>query len=100
MNGTTTYFAIAGSANSLEPDQLKLAITAANAELGDSITFANAGTGRQQLLTTSFGATATQMLLLLPSLKVNLYIKVIVLRLQLRLVMYPQTKVGRLVLES
>ena len=59
LNGTTTYFAIAGSANSLEPDQLKLAITAANAELGDSITFANAGTGRQQLLTTSFGATAT-----------------------------------------
>ena len=59
LNGTTTYFAIAGSANSLEPDQLKLAITAANAELGDAITFANAGTGRQQLLTTSFGATAT-----------------------------------------
>ncbi|BCV01326.1 MAG: hypothetical protein CM15mV41_1370 [Caudoviricetes sp.] len=24
LNGTTTYFAIAGSANSLEPDQLKL----------------------------------------------------------------------------
>ena len=54
LNGTTTYFAIAGSANSLEPDQLKLAITAANAELGDAITFANAGTGRQQLLTDIF----------------------------------------------
>ena len=58
LNATTTYYAITGTANSLEDDQLKLAITAANAELGDAITFANAGTGRQQLLTSSFGAAA------------------------------------------
>ena len=59
LNGTTTYYAISGTANSLEDDQLKLAITASNAELGDAITFANAGTGRQQVLTESFGGAAT-----------------------------------------
>ena len=37
---------------------MKLAITAANAELGDGLSFVNAGTGRQQVLTESFGATA------------------------------------------
>ena len=58
LNGTTTYFAIAGTANSLEDDQLKLAITAANANLGDAITFINAGNGRQSLLTESFGGAA------------------------------------------
>ena len=59
LNATTTYFAITGAANSLENDQMKLAITAANAELGDAIAFVNAGTGRQQVLTESFGAAAT-----------------------------------------
>ena len=59
LNGTTTYYAITGTANSLEDDQLKLAITASNAELGDAITFSNAGTGRQQVLTESFGGSAT-----------------------------------------
>ena len=59
LNGSTTYYAIAGSANSLEDDQLKIAITEANAELGDSLTFTNAGTGRQQVQTTSFGGAAT-----------------------------------------
>ena len=58
LNATTTYYAIAGSANSLEDDQLKLAITAANAELGDALTFSNAGTGRQSILTESFGGSA------------------------------------------
>ena len=58
LNGTTTYYAIAGTANSLEDDQLKLAITAANAELGDALTFSNAGTGRQSILTESFGGSA------------------------------------------
>ena len=58
LNGTTTYFAITGTANSLEDDQLKLAITAANANLGDAITFINAGNGRQSLLTESFGGAA------------------------------------------
>ncbi|AOO02099.1 hypothetical protein Np151112_088 [Synechococcus phage S-RIM2] len=59
LNGNTTYYAIAGSANSLEDDQLKIAITSANAELGDALTFTNAGTGRQQVQTTSFGGAAT-----------------------------------------
>lgn len=59
LNATTTYYAIAGTANSLEDDQLKLAITAANAELGDALTFSNAGTGRQSILTESFGGSAT-----------------------------------------
>ena len=59
LNGSTTYFAITGSANSLEDDQMKLAITATNAELGDAITYVNAGTGRQQVLTESFGGAAT-----------------------------------------
>ncbi|AGH26529.1 hypothetical protein CPPG_00213 [Cyanophage P-RSM1] len=59
LNGTTTYYAIAGAANSLEPDQLKIAITQANAELGDALSFVNAGNGRQQVLTESFGGSAT-----------------------------------------
>ena len=59
LNANTTYFAITGSANSLEDDQLKIAITEANAELGDSLTFTNGGTGRQQVLTESFGGAAT-----------------------------------------
>ena len=59
LNSATTYYAVAGTANSLEGDQLKLAITKANADLGDALTFANAGTGRQQVLTESFGAAAT-----------------------------------------
>ena len=46
-------------ANSLEDDQLKLAITPANAELGDALTFSNAGAGRQSILTESFGGSAT-----------------------------------------
>ena len=58
LTGTTTYYAIAGTANSLESDQLKLAITESNAELGDAIGFVNSGTGRQQVLTESFGAAA------------------------------------------
>ena len=59
LNSSTTYYAISGTAQSLEPDQLKLAITPTNAELGDAITFVNAGTGRQILLTDSFGGAAT-----------------------------------------
>ena len=59
LNGTTTYYAITGAANSLENDQLKIAITAANANLGDALAFVNAGTGRQQVLTESFGGGAT-----------------------------------------
>ena len=58
LNSSTTYYAISGTAQSLEPDQLKLAITPGNAELGDAISFVNAGTGRQILLTDSFGGAA------------------------------------------
>ena len=58
LNGNTTYYAIAGAAQSLDDDQLKLAITPSNAELGDAIGFVNAGTGRQQVLTESFGGAA------------------------------------------
>ena len=39
LNGSTTYYAITGTANSLENDQLKIAITAANANLGDALAF-------------------------------------------------------------
>lgn len=59
LTKTNTYYAIAGAANSLEGDQLKIAITAANAELGDALAFVNPGTGRQQVLTFSFGGAAT-----------------------------------------
>ena len=59
LNGNTTYYAITGTANSLENDQLKIAITQANANLGDALAFVNAGTGRQQVLTESFGGAAT-----------------------------------------
>ena len=59
LNGSTTYYAITGTANSLENDQLKIAITQANANLGDALAFVNAGTGRQQVLTESFGGSAT-----------------------------------------
>ena len=58
LNGTTTYYAIAGDENSLDGDQLKLALTPTNAELGDAIQFSNAGVGRQQVLTSSFGGAA------------------------------------------
>jgi len=58
LNATTTYYAIAGATNSLEGDQLKLAITASNAALGDAISFVNAGEGRQSVLTESFGGAA------------------------------------------
>jgi hypothetical protein len=58
LTKTNTYYAIAGAGNSLEDDQLKIAITAANAELGDALAFVNPGTGRQQVLTFSFGGAA------------------------------------------
>ena len=59
LNSSTTYYAISGAAQSLEGDQLKLAITPSNAELGDAIGYVNAGTGRQQVLTSSFGGAAS-----------------------------------------
>ena len=86
LTGTTTYYAISGTANSLEDDQLKLAITASNAELGDAIGFVNSGTGRQQVLTESFGAAATANVITSTFLEGEL-------------VLFLLTVVGKLVLE-
>ena len=58
LNGSTTYYAITGAANSLDTDQMKIALTESNAELGDAMQFINPGVGRQQVLTSSFGGAA------------------------------------------
>ena len=58
LNGSTTYYAITGASNSLDTDQMKIALTSSNAALGDAMTFINAGVGRQQVLTSSFGGAA------------------------------------------
>ncbi len=58
LNANTTYYAIAGAANSLENDQLKLALTPENAAIGDFLSYTNDGQGRQVLLTDSFGGAA------------------------------------------
>ena len=53
-----TYYAITGIANGLEGDQMRLALTPENAAIGDFLSFVNAGTGRQIVLTESFGGAA------------------------------------------
>ena len=58
LSTTTTYYAISGITNSLEDDQLRLALTQDNANIGDFLSFTNAGDGRQVLLTDSFGGAA------------------------------------------
>ena len=58
LSTTTTYYAISGITNSLEDDQLRLALTQDNANIGDFLSFTNAGDGRQVLLTDSFGGSA------------------------------------------
>jgi len=58
LNANTTYFAIAGNANSLEPDQLRIALTKVDAESGNFISFLTQGDGRQILLTEVFGGQA------------------------------------------
>ena len=58
LSSNTTYYAIAGSANSLEPDQLRIALTRVDAESGNFITFLTQGEGRQILLTEVFGGVA------------------------------------------
>ena len=52
------YYAIAGSSAGLEDDQLRIALTPQDAVSGNYISFANAGTGRQIILTSSFGGSA------------------------------------------
>ena len=53
-----TYYAIAGEQNSLESDQLRIALTKLDAESGSFITFLTQGEGRQVLLTEVFGGQA------------------------------------------
>ncbi len=52
------YYAIAGESAGLENDQLRIALTPGDAESGNYISFVNTGTGRQILLTNSFGGSA------------------------------------------
>jgi hypothetical protein len=52
------YYAIAGSENSLENDQIRFALTPQSAAAGDYITFLTQGAGRQVLLTEVFGGKA------------------------------------------
>lgn len=52
------YYAIAGEQNSLESDQLRIALTKLDAESGSFITFLTQGEGRQVLLTEVFGGKA------------------------------------------
>jgi len=52
------YYAITGDINSLEPAQLRFALTAQAAAAGDYITFLTQGSGRQVLLTEVFGGKA------------------------------------------
>jgi hypothetical protein len=52
------YYAISGESAGLEDNQLRIALTPQDAESGNYISFANNGTGRQILLTNSFGGTA------------------------------------------
>ena len=100
LNANTTYYAIAGSANSLEPDQLRIALTRVDAESGNFITFLTQGEGRQILLTEVFGGIAEAIVETSRFLKGELVYQVAALRLQLQLVMYLITKVGRSVLVS
>jgi hypothetical protein len=52
------YYAISGTSAGLEDDQLRIALTPQDAISGNYISFANAGTGRQIALTSSFGGSA------------------------------------------
>lgn len=52
------YYAISGTTAGLEDDQLRIALTPQDAVSGNYISFANGGTGRQIVLTSSFGGSA------------------------------------------
>ena len=58
LSSTTTYYAIAGNVAGLESDQLRFALTPADSESGNYITFLTQGNGRQVLLTEVFGGKA------------------------------------------
>ena len=59
LSSNQTYYAIAGEANGLESDQLRISLTQLDAESGSYITFLTQGEGRQVLLTEVFGGQAT-----------------------------------------
>lgn len=52
------YYCISGSSAGLDDDQLRIALTPQDAISGNYISFVNSGTGRQIILTSSFGGSA------------------------------------------
>ncbi|AFK66261.1 structural protein [Synechococcus phage S-CBM2] len=58
LDGITNYYAVAGSSNNLDVDQLRIALTIEDAQTGAFITFANEGQGKQQLTTEAFAGAA------------------------------------------
>jgi hypothetical protein len=62
INPNQTYYAISGSSAGLENDQLRIALTPGDAATGNFISFINNGTGRQIVLTDSFGGVAESVL--------------------------------------
>jgi hypothetical protein len=52
------YYAISGTSAGLEDDQLRIALTPQDAVSGNYIAFVNTGSGRQIVLTSSFGGSA------------------------------------------
>jgi hypothetical protein len=62
INPNQTYYAISGTSSGLEDDQLRIGLTPGDAETGNYITFVNNGSGRQIILTDSFGGQAEAVL--------------------------------------
>ena len=58
LDAATSYFAVAGTANNLDDDQLRIALTLQDAQTGAFITFANTGQGKQQITTEAFAGAA------------------------------------------
>lgn len=58
LSSTQNYYAVAGVENALEPSQIRIALTPEAAAIGDYINIVNAGSGRQVILTASFGGEA------------------------------------------
>jgi len=61
ISQTQLYYAISGGDSGLEDNQLRIALTPQDALSGNYISFANAGTGRQIILTDSFGGSAVSV---------------------------------------
>jgi hypothetical protein len=62
INPNQTYYAISGASSGLENDQLRIGLTPGDAATGNFISFVNNGTGRQIVLTDSFGGKAESVL--------------------------------------